>query len=51
MLNEDELYHMLNKDDLWDAELLVIPKKQNLPHATNTAEVTDKLCLHGLCHR
>ena len=51
ILNEDELHRMLNKDELWDAVLLVFSNKQNLPLAMSTAEVTDKLGMHGLCHR
>ena len=42
---------MLNEDELRDALLLVFANKQDLPMAMNTAEITDKLGLHGLRQR
>lgn len=47
----EELLRMLAEDELRDALLLVIANKQDLPHAMNAAEITDKLGLHSLRHR
>ncbi|KAJ7028336.1 ADP-ribosylation factor family-domain-containing protein [Mycena alexandri] len=47
----EELQRMLNEDELRDALLLVFANKQDLPNAMNTAEITDKLGLHGLRQR
>jgi ADP-ribosylation factor protein 1 len=47
----EELQRMLNEDELRDALLLVFANKQDLPMAMNTAEITDKLGLHGLRQR
>ena len=44
----DELHRMLNEDALQDAFLLVFANKQDLPNAMSSAEMTDKLGLHGL---
>uniref|UniRef100_A0A8C0PMA0 Uncharacterized protein n=1 Tax=Canis lupus familiaris TaxID=9615 RepID=A0A8C0PMA0_CANLF len=42
---------MLAEDELRDAVLLVLANKQDLPKATDVAEITDKLGLHSLRHR
>merc|ERR1712006_18665 len=47
----DELNRMLAEDELRDAVLLVFANKQDLPHAMNPAEITDKLGLHSLRQR
>jgi ADP-ribosylation factor protein 1 len=47
----DEMQRMLNEDELRDAVLLVFANKQDLPHAMNAAEITDKLGLHSLRQR
>ncbi|XP_071713786.1 ADP-ribosylation factor-like [Rutidosis leptorrhynchoides] len=47
----DELYKMLNEDELRDAVFLVLANKKDLPNAMNAAELTDKLGLHSLCQR
>merc|ERR1712093_433390 len=47
----EELQRMLNEDELRDALLLVFANKQDLPNATNAAEITDKLGLHSLRQR
>ncbi|KAF2364003.1 Small GTP-binding protein domain [Trinorchestia longiramus] len=44
----DELYKMLQEDELRDAVLLVFANKQDLPNAMTAAEVTDKLGLNQL---
>lgn len=47
----EELNKMLSEDELRDAVLLVFANKQDLPHAMNPSEITDKLGLHGLRQR
>ena len=47
----EELYRMLNEDELRDAVLLVFANKQDLPNAMSAAEVTDKLGLDSLRQR
>ena len=47
----DELNRMLAEDELRDAVLLVFANKQDLPHAMNPAEITDKLGLHNMKSR
>uniref|UniRef100_A0A8C0TXQ1 ADP-ribosylation factor 1 n=1 Tax=Canis lupus familiaris TaxID=9615 RepID=A0A8C0TXQ1_CANLF len=47
----EELMRMLAEDELRDAVLLVLANKQDLPKATDVAEITDKLGLHSLRHR
>ncbi|CAD7669276.1 unnamed protein product [Nyctereutes procyonoides] len=47
----EELMRMLAENELRDAVLLVFANKQDLPNATNVAEITDKLGLHSLHHR
>ncbi|XP_071803037.1 ADP-ribosylation factor 1-like [Asterias amurensis] len=47
----EELYRMLNEEELKDAVLLVFANKQDLPNAMNAAEITDKLNLHNLRNR
>uniref|UniRef100_A0A3Q3XBD7 ADP-ribosylation factor n=1 Tax=Mola mola TaxID=94237 RepID=A0A3Q3XBD7_MOLML len=42
----DELNRMMNEDELRGSVLLVFANKQDLPHAMNAAEVTDKFELH-----
>jgi ADP-ribosylation factor protein 1 len=44
----DELHKMLTDDQLRDAVVLVLANKQDLPHAMNASEMTDKLNLHQL---
>ncbi|XP_076467698.1 ADP-ribosylation factor 1-like [Babylonia areolata] len=48
---KEELNRMLNEDELRDAVLLVFANKQDLPNATNAADLTDKLGLHNLRNR
>ena len=50
-LARDEIYRMLNEDELHHAILLVFANKQDLPNAMSAAEMTDKLGLNGLRHR
>jgi signal recognition particle receptor subunit beta len=47
----EELMRMLNEDELRDAALLIFANKQDLPNAMSTAEMTEKLGLHGLRQR
>jgi ADP-ribosylation factor protein 1 len=47
----EELERVLQEDDLRDAPLLILCNKQDLPDAMNTAEITDRLGLHGLRNR
>ena len=47
----DELHRMLAEDELRDAVLLIFANKQDLPHAMNAAEITDKLGLQSLRNR
>merc|ERR1712123_139050 len=47
----DELHRMLAEDELRDAVLLIFANKQDLPHAMNAAEITDKLGLHSMKNR
>ncbi|KAJ7583838.1 ADP-ribosylation factor 3 [Mycena floridula] len=47
----EEMHAMLVEDELRDANLLILANKQDLPNAMNTAELTDKLGLHGLRSR
>ncbi|KAF7366050.1 hypothetical protein MVEN_00481200 [Mycena venus] len=47
----EELQRMLSEDELRDAPFLVFANKQDLPNAMNTAEITEKLGLHGLRQR
>ena len=42
---------MLAEDELRDAVVLVFANKQDLPHAMNPAEITDKLGLHNMRNR
>lgn len=44
----DELHKMLMDDQLRDVVVLVLANKQDLPHAMNASEMTDKLNLHQL---
>jgi len=48
---KEELYRMLNEDELREAVLLVFANKQDLPNAMKAAEITDKLGLHTLRQR
>ncbi|KAI5062117.1 hypothetical protein GOP47_0022656 [Adiantum capillus-veneris] len=47
----DELHRMLNEDEPQNMVLLVLANKQDLPHAMNAAEMTERLGLHSLCQR
>ena len=47
----EELFRMLNEDELRDAVLLIFANKQDLPGAMNAAEVTEKLNLNSLRNR
>jgi ADP-ribosylation factor 1/2 len=44
----DELTKMMSDDQLRDSVLLVLANKQDLPHAMNASEMTDKLKLRQL---
>merc|ERR1719169_175712 len=46
-----ELFRMLNDDEMRDAVLLVFANKQDLPGAMDASEVAEKLGLHGLRNR
>merc|ERR1712232_1231620 len=46
-----ELFKMLNEDEMRDAVLLVFANKQDLPGAMDAAEVTEKLGLRDLRNR
>ena len=43
---KDELFRMLQEDELRNAVLLIFANKQDLPNAMTAAEITDKLGLH-----
>ena len=45
---KEELYHMLQEDELKDAVLLVLANKQDLPGCMTTAEVVNELGLHQI---
>jgi small GTP-binding protein len=47
----EELARMLAEDELRDAALLVLANKQDLPHAMNVDEITERLGLNGLRNR
>ncbi|KAG6915545.1 hypothetical protein DXG01_010980 [Tephrocybe rancida] len=47
----EELQRMFSEDALRDSLLLVLANKQDHPAAMSTAEITDKLDLHGLRQR
>ena len=44
----EELMKILNEEEMRDVILLVFANKQDLPHAMNAAEITDKLQLNNL---
>ncbi|XP_074308796.1 ADP-ribosylation factor 2-like [Silene latifolia] len=48
---KDELYKMLNEDELRDAVLLVLANKQDLPNVMTVSEIADKLGLQSLRQR
>ncbi|CAH8459860.1 unnamed protein product [Schistosoma margrebowiei] len=48
---KDELFRMLQEDELRDTLLLVFANKQDLPNALKPTELTDKLGLHQLRNR
>merc|ERR1711941_255145 len=47
----EELFKMLNEDEMQDAVVLVFANKQDLPNAMDAAEVTEKLGLRSLRNR
>merc|ERR1711908_174498 len=47
----EELFRMLNEDEMRNASLLVFANKQDLPGAMDAAEVTEKLGLRDLRNR
>eukprot|EP00930_Biecheleria_cincta_P061303 TRINITY_DN4687_c0_g1_i1.p1 TRINITY_DN4687_c0_g1~~TRINITY_DN4687_c0_g1_i1.p1 ORF type:complete len:237 (-),score=44.00 TRINITY_DN4687_c0_g1_i1:223-933(-) len=47
----DELKRFMNEEELSEVALLVLANKQDLPHAMNSAEVTEKLGLSHLRNR
>jgi len=47
----EELFKMLNEEEMRDAVVLVFANKQDLPGAMSASEVTDKLGLHNLRSR
>ena len=47
----EELFGMLNNEEMRDAVLLVFANKQDLPGAMDTAEMAQKLGLNGLRNR
>merc|ERR1711959_775130 len=48
---KEELFRMLNEDEMRDAVLLVFANKQDLPHAMDATEVSEKLGLGSLGKR
>ena len=44
----DEIYKMINDEELKGAVLLIYANKQDLPGAMTTPEITDKLGLHTI---
>jgi len=48
---KQELWRLLDEDELRDAILLVFANKQDLPDAMSTTEITDKLGLHNITNR
>ena len=47
----DELWKILNEEELKESKLLVLANKQDLPNAMKAAELTDKLGLHSIKNR
>merc|ERR1711904_276597 len=47
----EELYNMLQEDEMRDAVLLVFANKQDLPNSLSTTEVQEKLGLHNMRNR
>ncbi|XP_060067569.1 uncharacterized protein LOC132547784 [Ylistrum balloti] len=47
----EELFSILNDDEMRGVPVVVLANKQDLPHAMNTAEVADKMCLTKLTGR
>merc|ERR1712025_1236032 len=47
----EELFKMLNEEEMRDAVVLVFANKQDLPGAMSASEVTDKLGLQNLRNR
>ncbi|CAG9316805.1 unnamed protein product [Blepharisma stoltei] len=45
---KEELYRLVNEDQLRDTCVLVLANKQDLPHSMTAAELTDKLGLHAI---
>jgi ADP-ribosylation factor 1/2 len=48
---QDELFQLLNEDDLREVPLLVFCNKQDLPKAMSVDEITDRLQLHTIRNR
>ncbi|XP_074644653.1 uncharacterized protein LOC141901359 [Tubulanus polymorphus] len=48
---KDELFKMLNEDELKDSVLLVFANKQDLPNALTASEITEALNLHSVRQR
>ena len=51
LLARDELHHMLSCDELREAALLVLAKKQDLPDALSVSDVTEPLGLNQIRDR
>jgi ADP-ribosylation factor protein 1 len=47
----EELFKMINEEEMRDAAVLVFANKQDLPDAMNAAEISQKLGLNSLCNR
>ncbi|XP_060067568.1 ADP-ribosylation factor-like [Ylistrum balloti] len=47
----EELFGILNNDEMRGVPVVVLANKQDLPHAMNTAEVADRMCLMKLTGR
>merc|ERR1712107_125248 len=47
----EELFKILNEDEMRDAALLVLANKQDLPNSIPAAEIIEKLGLHSLRQR
>lgn len=48
---KQELYAMLDEDELKNTILVVFANKQDLPNAMSAAEITESLGLHGIKNR
>ena len=47
----DDLWHLLEQEELRDTKVLVFANKQDLPNAANPSQITDRLELRKLIDR